>query len=317
MTEKSIIFMGTPDIASESLKAIFDAGIKIKAVVTQEDKQRGRGRKVSFTDVKKTAIELDIPILQPVKMKDDDFILELKKLNADLFVVVAFRILPKKVIDIAKIGAINLHTSLLPNYRGAAPINHAIFNGDKKTGLSIFFLNNKAVDSGKLVSQHEVEILPNDNFENLYNKLKVEGAKVLPNTIKKIFDNDYELYEQDLTKMIHPNAPKIFPDDFEIDWNMPAEKIHNMIRGVAPKPGAFTFYNGKRLKILKSEISEEETNLVGVVTNVSSKKDFIQVGTSSGSLLIKILQPEGKKAMSATAFINGYKIKDNDKLGII
>ena len=309
MTEKSIIFMGTPDFAVSSLLAIHKSGIEIKAVVTQPDKQRGRGKKVSFTPVKKAAIELDIPVLQPVKMRNKDFIEELNQLSADLFVVVAFRILPKKVLEIPPLGSINLHASLLPNYRGAAPINHALFNGDEETGLTIFFLNNDKIDSGNIVAQKEVDITDKNNFGSLYDKLKIEGSNFLPSIINKIFANNYETLKQDISEAHSLSAPKIFPDDFKIDWSKSAESIHNKVRGLSPKPGAFCLFNEKRLKII--ETSYENTpagSSFGEIIEIDRKNNSISVATGKGILILHRVQPEGKAVIDATSFINGYSL---------
>ncbi|NOR46188.1 MAG: methionyl-tRNA formyltransferase [Candidatus Delongbacteria bacterium] len=310
MTNKSIIFMGTPDFAVSSLLKIHKSGIEIKAVVTQPDKQRGRGKKVSFTPVKKAAIELGIPVLQPMKMRNKDFIAELNQLNADLFVVVAFRILPKKVLEIPPLGSINLHASLLPNYRGAAPINHALFNGDKKTGLTVFFLNNDKVDSGNIIAQKEIEITDQDNFGILYDKLKIEGSSFLPKIIKDIFENNYKTYSQDLTTVKNLDAPKIFPEHFKIDWNNSSEKIHNQVRGLAPKPGAFCFFNDKRLKIIETSFENTDTNnSFGEIIEIDRKNNSISITTGKGILILHRVQPEGKAAIDTTSFINGYSIK--------
>lgn len=309
MTNKSIIFMGTPDFAVSSLLEIHKAGIEIKAVVTQPDKQRGRGKKVSFTPVKKAAIELGIPVLQPIKMRDPEFIDELKKLEADLFVVVAFRILPKKVLEIPPMGSINLHASLLPNYRGAAPINHALFNGDKKTGLTVFFLNSGKIDSGEIIEQKEIEITDQDNFGILYDKLKIEGSSFLPSVIKNIFTNDIKTFPQDISTANNPDAPKIFPEHFTIDWSKSAESIHNQVRGLAPKPGAFCIFNDKRLKIIETSVENTEgNNSFGEIIEIDRKNNLISVATGKGILRLHRVQPEGKAAIDATSFINGYSL---------
>ncbi|MDA3838348.1 MAG: methionyl-tRNA formyltransferase [Candidatus Delongbacteria bacterium] len=310
MENKSIIFMGTPDFAVSSLLEIQKAGIEIKAVVTQPDKQRGRGKKVSFTPVKKAAIELGIPVLQPIKMRNKDFIEQLKELNADLFVVVAFRILPKKVLEIPPLGSINLHASLLPNYRGAAPINHALFNGDKKTGLTVFFLNSDKVDSGNVVEQIEVEIDDDDNFGSLYDKLKIEGSSFLPTVINNIFNNNIKTSQQDISTAVNLDAPKIFPEHFKIDWNHSAESIHNQVRGLAPKPGAFCSFNDKRLKIIETSIDNIEcNNSSGEIIEIDRKNNSISVSTGKGILKLHRVQPEGKAVIDASSFINGYSIK--------
>ncbi|MCK5760493.1 MAG: methionyl-tRNA formyltransferase [Candidatus Delongbacteria bacterium] len=309
MSDRSIIFMGTPDFAVSSLLAIHKSGIEIKAVVTQPDKQRGRGKKVSFTPVKKTAIKLGIPVLQPVKMRNKDFIEELNQLSADLFVVVAFRILPKKVLEIPPLGSINLHASLLPNYRGAAPINHALFNGDNKTGLTVFFLNNDKVDSGNIIAQKEIDITDQDNFGSLYDKLKIEGSNFLPEIISNIFNNNYKTNEQDISTAKNPDAPKIFPDDFKINWNKSAGAIHNKVRGLSPKPGAFCLFREKRLKIIETSIENITTdNSFGEIIEIDRKNNSISVCTGKGILKLHRVQPEGKAIIDSTSFINGYSL---------
>ncbi|MBN2789980.1 MAG: methionyl-tRNA formyltransferase [Candidatus Delongbacteria bacterium] len=309
MSKRSIIFMGTPDFAVDSLQAIHRSGIEIKAVVTQPDKQRGRGKKVSFTPVKQTALDLGLPVLQPEKMRDNDFIGQLKELNADLYVVVAFRILPKKVLEIPPLGSINLHASLLPNYRGAAPINHALFNGDKKTGLTVFFLNNDQVDSGNIIAQKEIIIEERDNFGILYDKLKVEGSNFLPAVIKNIFNADYQTTSQDISTAVTIDAPKIFPEHFKINWNHSAESIHNQVRGLAPKPGAFCLFNDKRLKIIETSFDiSENSHTPGTVIEIDRKNNLINVATGQGVLKIHKVQPEGKSVIDSASFINGYSL---------
>lgn len=309
MSKRSIIFMGTPDFAVDSLKSIHSSGIEIRAVVTQPDKQRGRGKKVSYTPVKKTAIELGIPVLQPIKMRDSDFIAELKEFNADLFVVVAFRILPKKVLEIPPMGSINLHASLLPNYRGAAPINHALFNGDKKTGLTIFFLNSSKVDSGNIVAQKEIEIANQDNFGTLYDKLKIEGSSFLPEIIQNIFNTDFKTFPQDISTAVNLEAPKIFPEHFKIDWNKSAETIHNQVRGLAPKPGAFCLFNNKRLKIIETSVEyTENSRTPGEIIEIDRKNNSISVSTGNSILKVHKVQPEGKAVIDSSSFINGYSL---------
>lgn len=317
MEKKSIIFMGTPDFAVASLRALHEEGITIKAVVTQPDKQRGRGRKVSYTPVKEEAIRLELPVLQPEKMKDPAFIEQLKQYQADLFVVVAFRILPKVVLDLPLTGSINLHASLLPEYRGAAPINHALFNGDKESGLTVFFLNNKRVDSGDIVEQIKVAIAEQDNFGTLYDKLKLTGARSLPAIVKTIFQGEITVNKQDISQARNLKAPKIFSEDCRLDWNWSAEKIHNRIRGLAPKPGAFSFFRAKRIKILSSHPSDNPApqGIPGEVAATDRKKNIITVNCGRGLLNINKLQPEGKAAMDAAAFINGYEIKEGEILG--
>ena len=323
--KKSIIFMGTPEFAVTALQELskMNNNFIIKAVVTGADKQRGRGKKVSFTPVKEEAIKLNIPVLQPERMRDKEFLKELLSINADLYVVVAFRILPKKVIESANIGAINLHASLLPKYRGAAPINHALFNGEKETGLSIFFLNNLGVDTGNLVDRKIVTIEDKDNFGSLYEKLKNVGGTFLSETVNNILEGKYkttvqeELSEDNTEKF---KASKLFYDDYILDWNLPAEVIHNKVRGLSPKPGAITFLNDKIIKIIETDHYEEDDEIdnsgmkeIGSVLDLNTKHRYISIQTGKGILKILFLKPEGKKAMDSGSFINGGKISLNDK----
>lgn len=315
MDEKSIIFMGTPDFAAESLRTLHENFVNIKAVVTQPDKKQGRGMKVRYTPVKEMAIKLGLPVIQPENVKSDEFIEKLKKYDADLFVVVAFSILPKKVINLPKIGSINLHASLLPDYRGAAPINYALFNGDEKTGLTIFFLNCGKVDSGDIVDKWEVSIDKTDNFGTLYEKLKAIGSLFLLKTIEKILGGDYSLSKQEACEKIK-KAPKIFSQDMMLDFSQSAVDIHNKIRGLAPNPGAFTLYREKRLKILESELCEDgHGRKFGEVYDLDNKNSSFKIACGIGALKVIFVKPEGKGVMPASSFINGYRLEEGDILG--
>jgi len=319
--KKSIIFMGTPEFAVNALSELSkNSDFEIKAVVTGADKQRGRGKKVSFTPVKEEALRLGIPVLQPIKMRDKEFLTDLKCYDADLFVIVAFRILPKKIIESAKIGAINLHASLLPKYRGAAPINYALFKGEKESGLSIFFLNNLGVDTGSLVDNKIIQIEENDNFGSLYEKLKIEGSTFLSKTVSNIISGNYKTSVQKELSMEETEkykATKLFYDDYIIDWNLPAEIIHNKVRGLSPKPGAITFLNDKIVKIIKTAfdttaIEVEKKQNIGKIIEINAKKKIISVQTGLGILNILFLKPEGKKEMDSGSYINGGKVKLED-----
>ena len=299
--------MGTPDFAVPSLLYLHKAGFEIKAVVTQPDKQRGRGKKVSFTPVKTAALELNLPVLQPEKMKDPEFLSALENYGADLFVVVAFRILPSKVLKIPPIGSINLHASLLPRYRGAAPINHALFNGEKETGATVFFLN-RGVDTGNIISSETVTIGYDDNYGTLYDKLAVKGAKLLSDCVRNIFDGNYSARPQQEGKF--PSAPKILPDDLVIDWNLSAEHIRNRIRGLAPKPGAFTTLEGRRIKIIAADFeSGGQSTSPGTVIGTDRKEGTITVACGMGSLIIKTIQPESKPVTGVKDFLNGNRLE--------
>lgn len=317
MSKKSIIFMGTPEFAAASLRRLHADGFEIKAVVTQPDKERGRGRKVTFAEVKELAVELNLPVLQPKSLKNRDFQQTLREFGADLFVIVAFRILPSEVIAIPPMGAVNLHASLLPKYRGAAPINHAIFNGDQETGATIFFLNNGEVDSGSVIDRLVVPILPEDNYGSLYYKLQEEGAIFLSSTVQKILAGNVTANEQNADDTQISKAPKLFAADFVLNWQQNAQEIHNRVRGLAPKPGAATSLNGKRLKIIKTELTAiAAAEEAGVIKEANRKGNYILVATGDHYLKIVEIQPEGKGVMSVAAYLNGCKIEAGMKFGL-
>lgn len=301
----NIVFMGTPEFAAPSLKILGDNNYNIKAVVTVPDKPKGRGLNVQESDVKKFASEKGYKILQPANLKDTEFINQLRQLNADLFVVIAFRILPEEVYTIPKLGTFNLHSSLLPKYRGAAPINWAIINGDKTTGVTTFFLD-KSVDTGKIIEQREIEITDDDTAGSLHDKLKELGAETVLSTVKKIEAGNVELISQDNSKA--SKAPKIFKDDCRIDWQGFAYDIHNKIRGLSPYPAAWTLLNYKNLKIFKSEKTEIPSDEKPGFIEVNDNKIF--VNTADKKLEILELQLEGKKKLNAEEFLRGYK-KEN------
>ena len=297
----NIIFMGTPDFSIPSLKTLIESKHNVLAVVTAPDKQRGRGRKVSFTPVKVFAIKNNLPVLQPERLKNNlGFIEELKQYDADLFAVVAFRILPPDVFEIPKYGSFNLHASYLPKYRGAAPIQWALINGETETGLTTFKLAEK-VDTGNIYLQMKIEIKPDDNLETLHDKLSAEGAKIVLDTVNLIESGDYVLHEQDNT--LATPAPKITKEVAKIDWNNPAYQIHNLIRGLSPIPGAFFEYEGKLIKIYKTEIVGRE-DLTPLEFD-QTKKELI-VGCGQKALRILELQQEGKKRMGIEEFLRGF-----------
>lgn len=297
--------MGTPEFAVPSLKILGENGYNIKAVVTVPDKPKGRGLNVQESDVKKFASEKGYKVLQPASLKDPEFINELRELNADLFIVVAFRILPEEVYTIPKLGTFNLHSSLLPKYRGAAPINWAIINGDKTTGVTTFFLD-KSVDTGKIIEQREIEIIDDDTAGSLHDKLKELGAETVLSTVKKIEAGNVELMPQN--NAMATKAPKIFKDDCRIDWIGFAYDIHNKIRGLSPYPAAWTLLNYKNLKIFKSGKTDMPSNEKPGFIEVSDDKIFVNTGDKK--LEILELQLEGKKKISAEEFLRGYK-KEN------
>jgi methionyl-tRNA formyltransferase len=297
-----IIFMGTPDFAIPSLSKLIESRHQVLAVVTQPDKERGRGQKVSFTSVKQFAVDNKIPVYQPDKLKgNSEFVEQMKTLKPDLFVVVAFRILPKEVFEIPKFGSINLHGSYLPKYRGAAPIQWALINGETETGSTIFKLAEK-VDTGNIYLQEKVEIKPEDNFETLHDRMSELGAKLVLDTVNLIESGKYELKKQD-DSLASP-APKITKEICQIDWNKSAKEIHNLVRGLSPHPAAFFIYDEKVIKVYKTEVVER--NDLKPFQFEQTKKELI-IGSGKNALRILELQQEGRKRMSAEEFLRGFK----------
>lgn len=294
-----IVFMGTPDFAIPSLKILLDNGHQVAAVVTTPDKERGRGQKVTFTPVKEFALRNNIPVLQPVMLKDTEFISRLKELNADLFVIVAFRILPKEVYTIPSKGSFNLHGSLLPKYRGAAPIQWAIIKGEKETGVTTFFLQEK-VDTGNIIISERLPIMPEDNFGSLHDKMSELGASVVLKTVKMIEEGNVPISAQDDT-MASP-APKITKETALIDWNRPAIEIHNLVRGLSPYPAAYFQHNGKIIKVYKSAISDK----ILKPGEIYQTKTEAIAGTTQGSLSLLEVQLEGRKRMGIEEFLRGF-----------
>lgn len=302
-----IIFMGTPAFAVSSLSAIQAAGHNIVYVVTVPDKLQGRGLISQPSSVKQYALEHNIPVLQPDNLRDSEFLKSITEAKADLIVVVAFRILPREVYTIPKYGAINLHASLLPRYRGAAPINWALINGETETGVTIFFLREK-VDTGDILLQKKLFIDPEDDFGSLYNKLAELGSRALIEALEIIENGNYSLIKQNDSEATA--APKITKELCRIEWGKPAFQIHNLVRGLSPTPGAFTYLNGKLIKILKTKLTNENTqpDLPG---KLLITKTQIFVYTLDNLLEIISLQPEGRKKMTSKEFINGLKERNN------
>lgn len=300
----SVVFFGTPDFAVRSLAALTEAGCPVLAVVTAPDKPAGRGRKLQASAVKEYALQHNLPILQPEKLKNPGFLKQLSDLNADVHVVVAFRMLPEVVWNMPPMGTINVHGSLLPQYRGAAPINHAIMNGETATGVTTFRLKHE-IDTGDLLGQAEVTIGSDENFADVYDKLMHAGAKLLVETLRGLADNTIKPQPQDISKTSLP-APKIFREDCLINWEWPAKKIHDFIRGLSPVPAAFTFLNDKKIKVLKAnyEIAEHPGEAGSVRTD---NKSYLKIAGSDGWINIIALQPEGKKVMDIRSFLNGNK----------
>jgi len=304
-----IVFMGTPDFAIPSLKILIENNHQILAVVTQPDKERGRGQKVTFTAVKQFAIDNNIPFYQPEKLKGNtEFVEQIKSLQPDLFVVVAFRILPREIFDIPKFGSFNLHGSYLPKYRGAAPIQWALINGETETGLTTFKLAEK-VDTGNIYLQEKVKINYDDNFETLHDRMSELGAKVVLATVDLIKSGSYELKQQD-DSLASP-APKITKEICLIDWNKSAEEIHNLVRGLSPYPTAYFNYNGKVIKTYKTEIVKD-VNLKPLEFH-QSKTELI-IGCGKDAVRILEIQQEGKKRMGIEEFLRGFSFSHLGKL---
>lgn len=301
-----LVFMGTPEFACKSLEALYHSHHEILAVVTVPDKPSGRGQKISTSSVKKMAEKFGLSIHQPENLRDDSFVAALEALKADIFVVVAFRILPEKVFSLPPGGSINLHASLLPSFRGAAPINRAIMAGADETGVSTFFLKRK-VDTGNLILSSKVKILPNMTAGELHDILSEKGAEALLKTLSAIEKNEVEEEVQD--ESLASTAPKIFPKDCKIDWSLPALKIHNIVRGLDPYPGAFALMDGKKLKLFSSEpvidnIYERQPG------EISVNKDSLSVFCRGGYINVFEIQLEGKKRMKVRDYLLGHNISN-------
>ncbi|MCK4428340.1 MAG: methionyl-tRNA formyltransferase [candidate division Zixibacteria bacterium] len=308
-----IVFMGTPDFGIPSLEKLLNSKHEVVGVVTAPDKPRGRGLRLSESPVKKFSKEHNLKVLTPESLKSDDFFCSLEELTPDLSVVVAFRILPERIFTLPKLGTINLHASLLPKYRGAAPINWAIINGETKTGLTTFYIQKK-VDTGDLILQKEIDILPEENFGELHDRMAKLGAALLLQTLDLIEKGDAKPTKQDHAQATP--APKINREHCQIDWSKEAVQIRNQIRGLSPIPAAFTLYKARILKIYQSKVIGETlfSNGFGEVVE-SDSKEKIWIKTKKGILNVLELQSEGKRKMTAEEFIRGYRIQVGEKLG--
>lgn len=305
-----IIFMGTPRFAVPAFEKLLNSKHQVVAVVTAPDKPRGRGQVMSPTPIKEAAQKANLPILQPVNLKSAEFLEDLKKFEPDLNVVVAFRILPEAVFGLPKFGSMNLHGSLLPEYRGAAPINWAIINGETITGLTTFLLQKK-VDTGDIIMKREIVIEPEDDFGSLHDKMSLVGAELLLESIDALEQGGIKAIPQD--KAQTPAAPKLTPQTGSINWNRPAKEIHNLIRGLSPFPGAYSRLDGKKLIILKSEIKENLMQAPPGTITVADSKIGLEVACQEGAVRILYLKPEGKKAMGSAEFVRGYHVKAGKK----
>jgi methionyl-tRNA formyltransferase len=300
-----IVFMGTPEFAVPMLEALVNSEHEVVGVVTAPDKPAGRGMQLMESDVKKFAMQKSLRILQPEKLKNESFLNELKSLRADLFVVVAFRMLPEVVWSMPPMGTINLHASLLPQYRGAAPINWAIINGEKETGVTTFFIQQE-IDTGKIIFQEKIPIREDENVGELYNELMQLGSNVLLRTVNAIAEGNYPQTPQDhITDIKH--APKIFKETCVIDWSKDVEAIYNFIRGLSPYPAAFTMLNGKVFKIFSAEKhSQQHEKQFG--TFETDGKTYLRFYCANGWIEVKECQLEGKKKMTVEELLRGYKL---------
>ncbi len=305
-----IVFMGTPPFAVASLDALVKAGFTISAVVTAPDKPAGRGLQLQQSAVKKYAVENNLPVLQPVKLKDPAFISALEALNANVFVVVAFRMLPEVVWDMPPMGTINVHGSLLPSYRGAAPINWAVINGEKETGVTTFKLK-AAIDTGNILLQDKLSISEADTAGTIHDKMMVLGANLLVTTLTKLITHTLVEKEQETIINEDPSllkhAPKIFTETCTIDWHNSADSIYNLIRGLSPFPGALTKLDDKIFKIFaaQKEICNH-AHLAGAT--ITDHKTYLKFACADGYIHVLDLQLEGKKRMQVQDFLRGYKI---------
>lgn len=299
-----IIFMGTPDFAVPSLQILHENGYDVVSVVTVPDKPAGRGRKLQASAVKQYADSVGIPVLQPHKLRDLDFLGKLQDLQPDLMVVVAFRMLPKLVWDIPEIGTFNLHGSLLPDYRGAAPINWVLINGEKETGLTTFMIDSK-IDTGNLMLQEKVTIPFEWTAGDLHDHMMEVGAKLVLKTVQGLEAGELTAYPQD-DSLFKNKAPKIFREDCQIDWNQPVEVVYNFVRGLSPYPAAWTEVDEKVLKIFRASIISEKVETPGVVRHVE-ETSRLMIACTDGWLEIEQLQLAGKKRMSTADFLRGQK----------
>lgn len=314
-----IVFLGTPEFAVESLSKLYENGYNIVGVITMPDKIGGRGHKVIQSPVKEYALSKGLKVMQPVNLKDTEFVSELKSLNADLQIVIAFRMLPEVVWSMPPLGTFNLHASLLPRYRGAAPINWAVMNGDKETGVTTFFLKHE-IDTGDIIQQEKLSIGISDNVEIVYDRLMKLGAKMVIETVEGILNDTIAPISQDklCVKGIEATpAPKIFKETCRIDWDKNAMTIYNHIRGLSPYPAAWSTFvekNGKELqfKVFEASIPDPTANISDPILPGAVKQDGHKLNIMCGDMPLEIisLQVAGKKRISADEFIRGYDIND-------
>jgi len=315
-----IVFMGTPEFAIPSLEILLKNNYEIPAVVTAPDEPKGRGYKLAPPPVKIFALQNKLNVLQPENLKDENFIQTLKSISPDLIIVVAFRILPKEVFNIPPLGSVNLHASLLPKYRGAAPINWAIIDGETETGVTTFFINER-VDTGNIILQKKIKIDPDETAGELHDKLAILGAEALLETVKLIESGNVKTIPQDDSQATP--APKIRKEMCQINWLAKTSiQIHNFVRGLSPQPGAFTFLNGKLVKIYRTKISDnfksfESEKALKPGQLIAEKDKLYAICADLRPVQIIELQIEGKKKLNADEFLRGYRIKPGDHFDVL
>ena len=306
-----IVFMGTPDFAVPTLEALI-AGHEVAAVVSQPDKPKGRGKAMAFPPVKEKALEHHIPVYQPVKVREEGFLAELKKINPDVIVVVAFgQILPESILTLPKYGCINVHASLLPKYRGAAPIQWAVINGEKETGITTMYMA-KGLDTGDMIDKTVIEVAPKETGESLHDKLSAAGGELILKTLASLEEGTVKRIPQDDAQSSY--AGMLTKDLGEIDWKKDAASIERLIRGLNSWPSAYTFWNGKTLKIWDADVVESNVDVpAGTVTAV--EKNHILVQTGEGQLKLNEVQLQGKKRMTVQAFLLGNMVEKGSVYG--
>jgi methionyl-tRNA formyltransferase len=299
-----ILFMGTPEFAVPSLRILLDHAYEVSGVVTAPDKPRGRGQQMSYTPIKEFALFHSLPILQPDNLKDPKFISDVQQLAPDLVIVVAFRVLPKEIYTIPKLGSFNLHASLLPKYRGAAPINWAIIHGEKESGVTTFFLQDK-VDTGSVLLQARVKIDEDETAGELHDTLSEVGAEIVLQTVRLIELEKAQPRIQD-SSLASP-APKIFKNDCRIDWKKSSQQVHDFIRGLSPHPAAWTTHKGRTIKMYRTKIADVQHTTAGMI--LQRTNDTLLVGTGNGAVSILEIQQEGKRRLGVEVFLRGYAIE--------
>lgn len=307
LSDLRIVFFGTPDFAVSSLAALLEAGCQVVAVVTAPDKPAGRGQQLQAAPVKKFALQHHIPVLQPPKLKAPEFIEALQALQADVHVVVAFRMLPEVVWNMPPMGTINVHASLLPQYRGAAPINWAIINGEAETGVTTFKLRHE-IDTGNMLLQRKVSIMPTDDAGTLHDKLAHEGALLLVATLEQMADGTLEEIPQTEDEASLNHAPKLFKETMRINWQQPAHQVHNFIRGLSPYPAAHSLLEQKNIRIYEAHIGEPVAGGRSAGDYETDGKTWLRFATADNWLYVDELQLEGKKRMRVDAFLRGFRL---------